>query len=202
GEGGAGGAGGVGGVESGRGGRVAGYRQHLQAQLPGYMVPELYVELAGMPLTENGKVDRKALPAPEARDLDRAAYVAPRTRMESRLVELWQSMLKLPRVGVEDNFFALGGHSLLATRLVSLVRKELGVEVPLRTLFEQPTVAGFAEALQARSGAEPVLPPIGRAPRDGAQPLSYAQQRLWFIDELEGGAQYNMPAAFRLQGAL
>src|SRR5574338_89834 len=107
------------------------------------MVPELYVELAAMPLTGSGKVDRKALPAPEDQDLDRATYVAPRTRTESQLVGLWQSVLKLPRVGVEDNFFALGGHSLLATRLVSQVRKELGVEVPLRSLFERPTVAGF-----------------------------------------------------------
>jgi acyl carrier protein len=151
---------------SGRGDRIAAYRQHLAGQLPGYMVPELYVELAALPVTGSGKVDRKALPAPEDRDLNRAAYVAPRTEMESQLAELWQVVLKLERVGVEDNFFALGGHSLLATRLVSLMRKELGVEVPLRTLFERPTVAGLAEALHVLSGAEAVLPPIPRAERD------------------------------------
>src|SRR5262249_60109289 len=103
--------------ESSRSVRVAAYRQHLQALLPGYMVPELYVELEAMPLTPSGKVDRKALPAPEDSDLDRAAYVAPRTQTEAQLVALWQSVLRLPQVGVEDNFFPLGGHSLLATLL-------------------------------------------------------------------------------------
>ena len=192
----------VAGEPEGRGERIGVWKQHLQSRVPGYMVPELYVELEGLPLTSNGKVDRRSLPAPDSGDLNREEYVVPRTEVERTLCGLWRDVLKVDRVGIEDNFFALGGHSLMATRLISLVRGTLSVEVPLRTLFEAPTVKVFAERLSSLSGG-PVLPDIERVDREGRLSLSYAQQRLWFIQELEEQtALYNMPGAFELKGAL
>ncbi|HEU4559961.1 MAG TPA: amino acid adenylation domain-containing protein, partial [Longimicrobium sp.] len=178
-------------------------REHLLRELPEYMVPSAFVFLETLPLTPNGKLDRKALPAPEyAAGTDR--YVAPRTPVEEVLAEIWAETLRLERVGVEESFFELGGHSLLATRVVSRVRELLAVELPLRALFEGPTVAEVARRVEdeRRSGL-PVLPPVVPTERTGALPLSFAQERLWFIDRLEpGSAIYNLPAALRLTGAL
>ncbi|MBV9107973.1 MAG: AMP-binding protein, partial [Gemmatimonadetes bacterium] len=166
--------------------------------------PVVPVERAGaLPLTPNGKLDRKALPAPEyAAGADR--YVAPRTPVEEVLAGIWAEVLRLERVGVEESFFELGGHSLLATRVVSRVREVLAVELPLRALFEGPTVAEVARRVEEERRRElPVLPPVVPVERAGALPLSFAQERLWFIDRLEpGSAVYNLPAAVRLTGAL
>ncbi|HEU4886043.1 MAG TPA: amino acid adenylation domain-containing protein, partial [Longimicrobium sp.] len=178
-------------------------REHLRRELPDYMVPAAFVPLERLPLTPSGKLDRKALPAPElASDSDR--YVAPRTPVEEVLAEIWAEMLRLERVGVEESFFELGGHSLLATRLVSRVRQVFGVELPLRALFEGPTVAALAGRVEEmRRAGLPVLPPLVPIERTGAPPLSFAQERLWFIDRLEAGnAHYNIAAAWRLRGAL
>jgi amino acid adenylation domain-containing protein len=178
-------------------------RAHVRQGLPEYMVPSAFVFLDALPLTPNGKLDRKALPAPElAADADR--YVAPRTPAEEVLAEIWAETLRLERVGVEESFFDLGGHSLLATRVVSRVRQLFGVEVPLRALFEGPTVAELAQRVEALRRAElPVLPPVAPAERTGALPLSFAQERLWFLDRLEpGSTTYNLFAAWRLAGAL
>jgi amino acid adenylation domain-containing protein len=178
-------------------------RGHVRESLPEYMVPAAFVVLEQLPLTPNGKLDRKALPAPEhAADTDR--YVAPRTPVEEVLAGIWAEVLRLERVGVEESFFELGGHSLLATRVVSRVRELLGVELPLRALFEGPTVVELAARVEEVRRAElPVLPPVVPVERTGTLPLSFAQERLWFIDRLDpGSAVYNMPVAWRLGGAL
>ncbi|HEX9935592.1 MAG TPA: condensation domain-containing protein, partial [Longimicrobium sp.] len=181
----------------------ASLREHVRRSLPEYMVPAAFVVLERLPLTPNGKLDRKALPAPEhAFDADR--YVAPRTPVEEVLAGIWAEVLRLERVGVEESFFELGGHSLLATRVVSRIREVFGVEVPLRALFEGPTVAGLAGRVEEmRRAGVPLLPPVVPTGRTGALPLSFAQERLWIIDRLEpGSAVYNIPVAWRLGGAL
>jgi len=177
-------------------------RAHVGARLPEYMVPSAVVTLESLPLTPSGKTDRLALPAPEWGA--EGAYAAPRTTTEEVLAGIWAEVLGAERVGVEENFFALGGHSLLATQVVSRVRQALGAEVPLRALFEAPTVAALAarvEALRSTGGSAP--PPLERVSREEAPPLSFAQQRLWLVDRIEpGSAAYNMPFALRLRGAL
>ncbi|HYX26174.1 MAG TPA: phosphopantetheine-binding protein, partial [Thermoanaerobaculia bacterium] len=156
----------------------------LRQSLPEHMVPGAWVELAALPLTPNGKVDRKALPAPA---MEARSAVAPRTPTEEVLAGIWARVLGLERVGAEDSFFHLGGHSLLATQVVSRVREVFGVELPLRQVFETPTLSGLAQAIDAlRIGdlAVPPLVPLSREliPREGHLPLSFAQQRLWLLD--------------------
>ena len=174
------------------------------------MVPSHLVVLPALPLTPSGKLDRKALPAPDPVRGD-AGYVAPRTATEEIVAGIWSAVLGIDRVGATDDFFALGGHSLLATQMMSRLRTVLGVELPLRAVFEAPTVGGLSARLDGArldgarlDGAkQPAPPPIVPVPRDSALPLSFAQQRLWFLDQLEpGSAFYNMPAAVRLRGAL
>ncbi|HEX7318160.1 MAG TPA: amino acid adenylation domain-containing protein, partial [Pyrinomonadaceae bacterium] len=182
-------------------------RAHLRERLPDYMVPTGFVLLERMPLNANGKVDRKALPAPDDSSRDSVeGYVAPRTPVEEVLAAIWSDVLGVERVGAGDNFFELGGHSLLATRVVSRVRQGFGVEVPLRALFEKPTVAGLAAEVEAalRGGASAQTDAIEAVAREGVGvPLSFAQQRLWFLDQLEpGGSIYNIPTAVRLSGRL
>jgi amino acid adenylation domain-containing protein len=181
-------------------------RALLKESLPDYMVPSAFVVLDAMPLLPNAKVDRKALPAPDAVGLLlEMTYAAPRTPVEEVLAEMWSRILGVERVGVNDNFFDLGGHSLTATQVVSQVRRAFGVEVPLRGLFETPTVADLAEAVELalRSEAGLEAPPIESTPREGDIPLSFAQQRLWFLDQLApGNLFYNIPIAVRLEGTL
>ncbi|MBV9774834.1 MAG: AMP-binding protein, partial [Gemmatimonadetes bacterium] len=162
-----------------------------------------FVALDALPQTPNGKVDRRALPAPtESEQTD--SYVAPRTQSEEVLSGILADVLATERVGVHDSFFELGGHSLLATRVISRIREAFGVELPLRALFETPTVAELAARVDAeRHAGGTQAPPLERVTREAPLPLSFAQQRLWFIDQLEpGSATYNMPAALRLRGAL
>ncbi|HEX7242221.1 MAG TPA: amino acid adenylation domain-containing protein, partial [Longimicrobiaceae bacterium] len=179
-------------------------RGWLAERLPEYMVPSAVVVLETLPLTPNGKVDRRALTAPEPAP-DGAGHAAPRTPAEEIVAGAFAEVLRAERVGVDQDFFALGGHSLLATRVVARIRSALGVELPLRALFEAPTAAGVAERVDAllREGAGVAAPPLVPVPRDGALPLSFAQQRLWLIDRLQpGSAAYNVPAALRVRGAL
>ncbi len=178
-------------------------RAHLASRLPEYMVPSVFVALESLPLTPNGKLDRRALPAPELGS-GAERYVAPRAPTEEVLAEIWAETLRLERVGVTESFFELGGHSLLATRVISRVRRVFGVEVPLRALFEGPTVAELAGRVEeVRRAGEPALPPVVPTGRTGPLPLSFAQERLWFLDRLQpGSAFYNVFAALRLGGAL
>ncbi|HEU4452404.1 MAG TPA: condensation domain-containing protein, partial [Longimicrobium sp.] len=178
-------------------------RAHVRRSLPEYMVPAVFVHMDALPLTPNGKLDRRALPAPELASAGEA-YVAPRTPVEEVLAGIWAEVLRLERVGVEESFFDLGGHSLLATRVVSRVRELFAVELPLRALFEGPTVAELAVRVEEmRRAGLPVLPLVVPTGRTGPLPLSFAQERLWFLDRLEpGSTTYNLPAAWRLGGAL
>ncbi|HEX3525996.1 MAG TPA: condensation domain-containing protein, partial [Thermoanaerobaculia bacterium] len=180
-------------------------RAFLQERLPDYMMPSTFVLLDALPLTPNGKIDRKRLPAPDAVPESGRSLVAPRNATEERLLAIWKELLGMDRIGVEDNFFALGGHSLLATQAVSRIRQAFGVELPLRTFFEAPSVASEAAKIASLrlGGGEADVPPIVPVPRDGRLPLSFAQERLWFLDRLEARPlAYNEAAAFRMEGPL
>ncbi|HEY2740446.1 MAG TPA: condensation domain-containing protein, partial [Thermoanaerobaculia bacterium] len=183
-------------------------RRSLRERLPDAMVPSAFVTLAALPLTPNGKVDRKALPAPE-RQSPEESYVAPRTPVEEILAGIWGEVLGRERVGASDHFFDLGGHSLLAIQVMSRLRSAFGVEMPLRDLFETPALADFAArietALRAGTGSTELslMPALVPVPREGPLPLSFAQQRLWFLYRLEpeSGA-FHLGSAVRLTGAL
>ncbi|HKG15723.1 MAG TPA: amino acid adenylation domain-containing protein [Pyrinomonadaceae bacterium] len=181
-------------------------RYHLQTRLPEYMVPSAFVVLDELPLTLNGKVDRRALPAPEEVQADaRDDADAPRSLVEEMLAGIWASLLNVRRVGREDNFFELGGHSLLATQLMSRVREVFRVEIPLRAIFESASLGGFAQRIESalKAARELDVPPVTPRRHDGPLPLSFAQRRLWFIDQMEpGSSAYNVPAAVRLTGRL
>jgi acyl carrier protein len=182
-------------------------RDFLKERLPEYMVPSTFVFLDSLPLTPNGKVDRQALPAPtSARPELIETFAVARTPTEEVLVELWAALLGVEQVGINDNFFDLGGHSLLATQIISRVRELFHVEIALRQLFETPTVADLAQSIEIallKETSELVAPPIDRVPREDLLPLSYAQQRLWFIHQLDpASVAYNIPLAVRLRGQL
>ncbi|MFB6595228.1 amino acid adenylation domain-containing protein, partial [Streptomyces diastaticus] len=174
-------------------------RAHLAESLPEYMVPAVFTTVEAIPLTVNGKVDRRALPVPEF-TAPGAAYTAPRTETERALCAVWAEVLGLARVGVEDDFFALGGDSISSLKIVSRVRTALGTHLTPRALFDHPTVAGLAEAVAPAARETGVVP----VARDGAPlPLSYAQERLWFLDDFaRGGVEYNVVTALRLTGRL
>ena len=174
----------------------AGLRRALGAQLPGYMVPAAVVALEQLPLTPNGKLDRRALPAPH---WESRAYAAPEGELEQLVASLCGEVLKVEQVGRHDNFFELGGHSLLAMRLISRIRAQLGVELPIRALFEAPTVAELVTRLTNKATRLPLRPQA----RPERLPLSFAQQRLWFLHRLEGAnPTYNIPMPLRLEGVL
>ncbi|AUX42318.1 NRPS protein [Sorangium cellulosum] len=183
----------------------AALQEFLRSRLPEYMVPGFYVALAALPLTSSGKIDRKALPDPEV-DLPAAAHEPPRTPMERALARIWGEVLgvDVATFGIQDDFFALGGHSLLATRVVSRIREQLGVEMPLRSLFEAATLSALAERLTRAQTGRAALPPIRPAPRAGNIPLSYNQQGIWVAAQMGESHQraYNVAFAFRLRGPL
>ncbi|WP_038727507.1 non-ribosomal peptide synthetase [Burkholderia pseudomallei] len=180
---------------------VVALRAQAAQHLPSYMVPSAYVRLDAWPLTPNGKLDRRALPAPADDAYARAEYEAPQGAREEALAAIWRDLLHVERVSRHDNFFELGGHSLLAVQLVSRLRQALSVEVALGTVFDAPVLSALAERLEAENTA--VLPPIPLTPRDGRIALSLAQQRLWFLTQLEGVSEaYHMSGAVRLDGPL
>jgi amino acid adenylation domain-containing protein len=176
---------------------------YLKQRLPAYMLPSAFVMLDAMPLTPNGKLDRKALPAPEGRP-EVGAYVAPQTLNEDALAAIWADVLKLDRVGLEDSFFELGGHSLLATRVVARIRDIFEVEVPLRALFEAPTVRLLAERVEEmqREGSGVAFSPLVAQPRGEVLPLSYVQERLWLVQQRDRDSGYNMGGALVMDGPL
>ena len=178
-------------------------REYVRQKLPEYMLPAAIVELKEFPLTPNGKVDRRALPAPQLSRSDlETQFQPPRTPTEEILAGIWSAILKVDSIGVHDNFFHLGGHSLLAVRVISRIRVAFGAEVPLRLFFESATIAACAKLIE-KGTRDRKTPPLLRTSRNGAVPLSFAQQRLWFLNELEGdSAFYNIPMAVRLRGEL
>ncbi|WP_239137298.1 condensation domain-containing protein, partial [Dactylosporangium siamense] len=177
-----------------------GLREWVSGRLPQYMVPAVFVELTELPLSANGKVDRAALPAVGAvRPV--LAFVEPVGAVQEALAGVWAELIGVDRVGATDNFFALGGHSLLATQVISRVRALFGVEVPVAAVFDSPTVAGLAAVVEAAAGT--TAPPIVPVGRDVVLPLSFAQQRLWFLHQLEPDSlEYNTPMTVPLDGAL
>ena len=180
-------------------------RAQLKNSLPDYMVPSLYVQLERLPLTPNGKVDRDGLPAPDVSAQIEEGYVAPRTPMEQKLAEVWADVLKLPRVGVNDNFFELGGHSLLAMRVVSQLREIIGVELPLSVLFQTESLAALAQRIEELAGDHRTLalPELVGRSNDERLPLSFAQERMWFLEQLGlSGTAYTIPMTLRLVGVL
>ncbi|UUM20748.1 non-ribosomal peptide synthetase [Mycoavidus sp. SF9855] len=182
---------------------VSTLRVHLATKLPDYMVPAAFVRLDALPLTPNGKLDRRALPAPSDEAVARQVYEAPQGKIETMLAAIWSELLKVEQISRHDSFFALGGHSLLAVRLMNRITL-LGVELPLAALFALPTLSAFAAAVNERlTQANTISPTIASVSRDGVLPLSFAQQRLWFLAQLEGiNETYHIPLAIRLLGVL
>lgn len=181
-------------------------RSFLRGKLPEYMVPSIFVPLEVLPLMPNGKIDRNVLPAPDGArpDVD-DGFVEPRTEIEELVTQVWREILKLDKIGVFDNFFELGGHSLLATRVVARLRSNFNIDLPLRKLFELPTVAALAAHIDILRYNQIGLsiPAIVPVPRRQHMPLSFSQRRLWFLHKLDPGlTAYNMPAVFRITGAL
>ncbi|HET6976572.1 MAG TPA: amino acid adenylation domain-containing protein [Pyrinomonadaceae bacterium] len=182
---------------------IAELRRQLHTELPDYMVPAAFVLLEELPLNPNGKVNRKELPVPESSG-SATSYVPPRTPTEQIVADIWSEVLKIKQVGVEDNFFELGGHSLLAAQVISRVRTACKVEVPLRALFEAGTVAALSQVIEEEAQRKlEMLPPLVSVNREGPLPLSFAQERLWFLNQFEPqSAFYNIPVALRLRGPL
>ena len=180
-------------------------RTYLRGQLPDYMVPAAIIQLPKFPLNANGKIDRQALPKQEDVQAARRESVAPRTPSEEVVAAIWSEVLRRDGVGVEDNFFEIGGHSLLATQIASRLREHFRIPVAVRTVFEAPTIAELARRLDSARREEHGLvpPPITAVPRDGTVPLSFAQERLWVLDQMEPNSPlYNIPRALRLKGQL
>ncbi len=178
-------------------------RDHLGERLPTYMIPRSFVLLDALPSTTSGKLDRRALPAPEAA-AGGDEHAAPSSAMERSLAAIWTELLDVDRVGVGDHFFRLGGHSLLASQVSSRLRSLYGVELPVQRMFEKPTLGQLAAEIEAAAATAPAAAPaIERVPRRPPPPLSFSQRRLWFLDRLEPASPaYNMPSCFSLQGPL
>jgi amino acid adenylation domain-containing protein/non-ribosomal peptide synthase protein (TIGR01720 family) len=185
---------------------VSELRAFLSEALVQQTIPNVFVHLRKLPLTLNGKVNYQSLPPiDDSKHAVERNVVAPRTQIEEMLAGIWSRVLGKEQVGAQDNFFELGGHSLLATQVISRVREAFKIDLPLRTLFEKPTIAGLGESIEAllKSGQGITTPPMTRASRESALPLSFAQQRLWILDQLEPGSSfYNTPIAVRLTGQL
>jgi amino acid adenylation domain-containing protein len=180
-------------------------RGYLRGQLPDYMMPSAIVEMPKFPLNANGKIDRQALPKPEDVQAKQKAQVPPRTPTEEVIAAIWGEVLRRDGIGVEDDFFEIGGHSLLATQIASRLREHFRTPIAVRTVFEAPTIAELAKRLDSARREEQGLvpPPIKPVPRDGAIPLSFAQERLWVLDQMEpNNPLYNIPRSLRLKGAL
>ncbi|WP_259418057.1 non-ribosomal peptide synthetase [Bacillus toyonensis] len=182
--------------------RVQEIRKFLAKELPEYMIPAFFVQLDKLPLTTNGKVDRKALPSPDGSSVAGVVeYEAPRNTVEEKLVSIWQDILDIENIGIQHNFFEIGGHSLKATTMASRIHKELMVEIPLRQIFQTPTIKGIGEFID--STKESVYASIKKVEEQDYYPLSSAQRRLYILNKIEGsGVSYNMPFAMKIKGDL
>ncbi|KAG0210331.1 hypothetical protein BGX31_001928, partial [Mortierella sp. GBA43] len=178
-------------------------RSHLTTCLPDYMVPTAIVRLDSLPLTSNGKIDRKALPAPDSDAFAHQAYEEPQDEIETMVAQIWAELLNLDRVGRNDSFFALGGHSLLAVRLMNRI-STFGVQLPLSTIFSSPSLSSFAECFRSHMDKQDEsFSEIAVISRDGELPLSFSQQRMWFLAQMEGISEtYHVPVAVRLYGEI
>ncbi len=174
----------------------------IKAKLPDYMIPAKIVELESFPLMPNGKVDRRALQFIDIKSTGKSNNVNPRNNTEAKLVEIWMEVLELDNVGINDDFFEQGGHSLLAIRVVSAIRKAFKVELPIGDIFDFPTIALLSAQVEARNENELLTSIKAITPRPDYVPLSFSQERLWFIHQLGGSAQYHIPAVFKLAGSL
>ncbi|SHL03865.1 non-ribosomal peptide synthetase [Flavobacterium chilense] len=173
-------------------------RSYLQSKLPDYMVPGYYLELDSMPLTPNGKIDRKSLPGISGEDLIRREYVAPKTNTEVKLVKIWEEVLNVEKVGITDNFFELGGHSLIIVQIINKTFKELGKSISFKDFFANPTIKGLSKIMYESNYVA-----IPLAPRSDSYIVTSSQNRLWLLSQLEGGSlAYNMPVAIKLNGIL
>ncbi len=180
-------------------------RAYVGGKLPEYMVPSAFVLLDEMPLSSNGKINRRALPAPEQPRSDSYSRSRlPQSPIEEMVLAIFADVLRVESLGLDDNFFEMGGHSLSATQVVSRIRQNLHVDLPVRSVFESPTVATLSRAVdQQQRGKEGLAPPIERVPRNQKLPLSFAQQRLWVLDQIEpDNPLYNLPRPIRLKGPL
>ena len=180
-------------------------RQFLGNKLPGYMIPNAFVILESLPITPNGKIDRRALPAPDLHSEIADKFVAPRNPIEEKLALIWTQVLRLEQVGIDDNFFELGGHSLLATQVISRLQEAFKISLPLRYIFESPTVAQLSEVIssQLETSSGLTVPAMTPVERDRDIPLSWAQERLWFMNQLEGeSSAYTIDFTMRLVGNL
>jgi amino acid adenylation domain-containing protein len=173
----------------------------LQLVLPEYMVPQFWVELQDFPLTPNGKIDKKALPDPDLSAQLSEKYLAPQTKTELDLAEIWQELLDIETIGILDDFFELGGHSLLVIRLLSLIRRDMDVELGVKDIFENPTIQQLAAYVQS-SNKGLKMPAITPQKRTEFIPLSFSQERLYFIDQLNGSVQYHISSVLRFNGQL
>ncbi|MCX6582106.1 MAG: amino acid adenylation domain-containing protein, partial [Candidatus Aminicenantes bacterium] len=180
---------------------VSQLREYLSKQLPDYMIPAYFIHLERIPLTANGKIDRKALPGPDETFIDTGVeYVAPGTETEKKLAFIWRQLLRLERIGINDDFFQLGGDSILVNRCIARIREELHAEIPLRKFFEQPYIKALAEEIEKQ---ERQVSSIKPAAREGEIPLSFAQERLWFLQELDAdNVAYFVPRVIRMTGKL
>jgi amino acid adenylation domain-containing protein len=170
--------------------------QYLKQNLPEYMIPGRMLEMESFPMLPNGKIDRRSLPDPQLEQSEQ--FIAPSTEQQKKMAAIWEDILEVEGIGINDDFFALGGHSLLAIRLVSAIRKAFEVEMPIGDIFDYPTIAQLLPNLELQTGI--ILPPITKTKRPQHIPLSFSQERLWFIDKLEGSRHYHIPSVLKLKG--
>ncbi|WP_271725743.1 lichenysin non-ribosomal peptide synthetase LicA [Bacillus paralicheniformis] len=176
-------------------------RRYAAEGLPGYMIPSVFMQLQELPLTGNGKVDRRALPEPDVTQAAQKEYTAPRSRTEAQLADLWQEVLNVPKIGVHDNFFELGGHSLIGMTLIARIQQEMNVDLQLKDLFQAPTIETLAQAAEKTEKKSAVY--IEAAPDQETYPVSSAQKRLYVLQQIEGAEKsYHMPAVLQLEGKL
>jgi amino acid adenylation domain-containing protein/non-ribosomal peptide synthase protein (TIGR01720 family) len=176
--------------------------EELKLLLPEFMIPQIWVELKALPLTQNGKLDKKALPDPDIEGIIKKSYSAPHTQTQRDLAVIWEELLAISPIGIHDSFFEIGGHSLIAMRLISAIKSKLKFEIGVKDIFQNPTIEALAALLNKHNFSNE-LPPITRIEiRPDYVPLSYSQERMWFIDQSEGSLQYHNPAIFRLNGNL